>query len=222
MREVYQRQLNEWEVDFKARLRNALLASTSYIRYIGRERAEYLQEDTFNKVMVTLLVVNHSSGNTEVTIGHVLEECYRRRILAQPDEDARMLYLQHIELVISVALILNITRCCGARRTFYQRESVECLMGLPVAKIVQLQPFERSLSPLDVAEGSKFSTFDLNISLLRSIGHLRIEWTDRHERHLLLDPESKTLEICWFSAPIGDIGSAVSKWFGYGIRAFLH
>ncbi|MCJ1432447.1 stretch-activated cation channel mid1 [Xylographa pallens] len=198
IRERYQRELNKWEVVFKAGLKSALLASTSYIRYIGSECAEFSPGDTFNKVMVTFLVVNYSSRDIEVTIGHVLEECYRRRILVQPDADARKLYLNHI----------------GERPMFCQSKSVERLMGLPLAKIMQLQRFECSLLPLDIAEGSKFSTFDLNISLLRSIGHLKIEWTDRHERHLLLDPESKTLEICWFSAPVGDIGSAVSKWFG--------
>ncbi|MCJ1402530.1 stretch-activated cation channel mid1 [Xylographa trunciseda] len=157
---------------------------------------------------------NEWEASFKVTIGHVLKECYRRRILAQPDADTKELYFGHIEWVISVALTLNITWWCRQRPLFCQRKSVECLMGLPVAKIVQLHRFQCSHWPSDSAEGSTFSAFDLKISLLKSIGNLKIEWTDRHERHLLLNRARKTLEICWFSAPVGDIGSAVSKWFG--------
>ena len=225
-REIYQRQCNEWEARFKARLVRALLASTSYIRYVGNEYADSLGlgkfSDTFSKVMVTFLVVNHNSGGDEATICHVLKECYRRRILVQPAANQDELYPHHIALVMSVALTLNITWCCNSRSTSWRQKNVKCLLGLPVANIVQIQRFKYSTWPLETAEGTKFSTIDLNISLLRSIGHLKIEWTDRHERHLLLDPGEKSLEICWFSAPVGEMNSALSEWFKWVIRVFLY
>lgn len=217
MRNIYDHQSIEWEMRFKARLGSALLASTSYIRYVGRECADLQGSghafDEFSKVMVTFLVVNHNSGDAEVTIGHVLKECYRRRILVQPDANYHELYLDHIGLVISVALTLNITWCCKANSMLWRQRSIECLLGLPVANIVPIHRFEPLTCPLETAKDARFSTIDLNISSLRSIGQLKIEWTDRHERHLLLDPKNKTLEICWFSAPVGEINSALSKWF---------
>lgn len=218
VKKIYWHQCNEWETRFKARLGSALLASTSYIRYVGCECADIPGSrdasafDTFSKVMVTFLVVNYTSGDAEVTIGHVLKECYRRRILVQPAADNNQLYPDHVKLVISVALTLNITWCCNSYSTSWRQRSIECLLGLPVANIVQIHRFELTC-PLETAKGTNFSTIDLKISSLRSIGQLKIKWTDRHELHLQLDPIDKTLEICWFSAPIGEMNSALSKWF---------
>ncbi len=222
-REIDQWDRNDWEARFQARLESALLASTSYVRYVGCEisfshmlRDEF---ETFVKIMITFLVVNYTSEVPEVTISHVLEKCYLRRILTQPAADQKELYLEHISLVISVARILNITWCCASpyssrcsSEEAWQGRSVESVMGLPLANIVQIERFEYSPGPLKTAEGITFSTIDLKVSLVRSIGRLNLEWTDQHERHLLLHPSSKTLEICWFSAPGGERNSAVSKW----------
>lgn len=216
MRNIYEQQSSDWETRFKVRLASALLASTSYIRYVGSECADLQVArhdfDIFSKIMVTFLVVNHNSGDAEVTVWHVLKECYRRRILVQPDADHHELYLNHIGLVISVILTLNITWCCKDSMSWRQR-SIECLLGLPVANIVQIHRFGPLTCQLETAKDARFSTVDLDISSLRSIGQLRIEWTDQHERHLLLDPIDRTLEISWFSAPVGEINSALSKWF---------
>ena len=217
IRGIEERQRDEWGTSFQARLENALLASTSYVRYVGCEIVDSKisrdKFETFSKIMITFLVVNYTSEVPEVTIGHVLEICYLRGILKQPAADQQEIYLEHISSVISVAQILNITWCCDLYSTSWRHRSNESLMGLPVAYIVQIQRFEYLTGPLKTAEGTTFSTIDLKVSLLRSIGHLKLEWTDRHERHLLLDPSNKTLEICWFSAPIGEQNSAVSTWF---------
>ena len=215
-RKICERQHDEWETRFQARLESALLASTSYVRHVGREIVDSLMSwdefETFSKIMITFLVVNYTSEVAEVTIGHVLEKCYLRRTLTQPAADRKELYLEHILLVISVARTLNITWCCSSLEA-WQGRSVESVMGLPLANILQIERFEYSPGPLKTAEGTTFSTIDLKVSMLRSIGHLELQWTDRHERHLLLDPSRKTLEICWFSAPVGEPSSAVRTWF---------
>ena len=217
-KEMDESRRKEWETEFQARLESSLLASTSYIRYVGygydSVSALFNISDKFesiSKIMVVFLVVNYTIKSSKATIGHVLKECYRRGVISQPAADQEELYWGHIESVILFVRILNVTWDCQLYWNWHDR-SVEFVMGLPVAEIVQFGRLGYSPSALKTAEGTTFSTNDLKVSLLRSIGHLKLAWTDRHERHLLLNPANKTLEICWFSARIGGTDSAVRKW----------
>ena len=162
-----------------------------------------------------ILLDTVARGTRKRTVGHILFECYRRRILEQPEIADLDVYRRHTVMVMYIANVLDHLY----EHLFWLEEVehtvrnqiAENLLGLNVHDAIHLIR-QRDSSYRDQATGSTFRADDLNIDSLRSIGELEIRWTGVLENHLLLDLSTKQLHVCWFVGLIGELACPIQRW----------
>jgi hypothetical protein len=173
---------------------------------IMRYNAQYLEWSSI------LVVACFSYANEpNCTIGNILEHCYERKVLTQPESLNPQEYLNHLQSIVKSLFILNFVFSCSGLLPIPERypssivgtvfnERPESLMGMRISSLFKLlhiaYPDYRN-TDMDCAAGSTLRIDDLNINSLRSIGNLSIVWTEVVENHLKLDLNSMTLFVVW-------------------------
>lgn len=173
-------------------------------------------------ISVDLSAELHSSSDAQawhtITLGSILRGCYARRILIQPQADDFTKYKKHCLYVLAALDLMN---------TFFKSNKIESweLVEAAFSKEGQWKPAEdllqESLSTLatavlcplrrsrrereasnNYAIGEVFLPRHLDISMLRGIGSLKVDWTEYMYEHLKFDCDTMTVYIYWFASHI--------------------
>ena len=173
-------------------------------------------------MIITLTSFRGGSSLEDYTVGGILVECYRRGLLEQPTYDHPGIHTDHFYFVVHPFLILATEFCKYDRFGHPNLHNLrlgelayERMMGLTLYDILQRCDDETPIQSFDRATGSRFRADDLDVSSLRSVGRLNVEWTACLKEHLSLDIQARTIKICWFPARLdGWVGdSYIARWY---------
>ncbi|KAK4941379.1 hypothetical protein LTR10_018648 [Elasticomyces elasticus] len=137
-----------------------------------------------------------------VTVGQVLDQCYRYRILERPDEQDIEAYREHVGDLIVALRLMNL----WSPIPVYQRPEIGSVSWARSMKMSTLchrlhkYDFYGQRSPR--CQDSSFRSYEMSLELLRNVGKLRIEWTEFLDDHLRLDVGKVTLKVFWFGFTI--------------------
>ncbi|PVH84700.1 hypothetical protein DL98DRAFT_512115 [Cadophora sp. DSE1049] len=162
-----------------------------------------------------------------IRLGAILERCYARRLLLQPQPDDISKYHKHMLYVLAATELTN--TCFKSRQvrslanvfsgTMLQSANVDGLLQTPLSEILDALLCDwrstrstgaraRSSSPdLDNPRSDVFSPSNLEVPVLRRIGWLKVDWTEYMEEHLKFDPGTMTVYVYWFFSHISDNAS---------------
>lgn len=196
------------------RERQALLAHVSSNFKMFHSPNDIYREYTENKgecrlymgrVLSSCVASILSHGKSQ--IGDILFECYQSEAIQRPNPSLTLYYINAIVLLLMIDDGYSITHIFSyskAVEKVIENKPINILLGMDISNLLQIIHLS-FLEPL-VLEGSKGSTFttdDLNVQYLKSIGGLSIRWTDTFKDHLRLDLKTKKLHIAWFSVGAG-------------------
>jgi hypothetical protein len=146
----------------------------------------------------------------KITLGSVLERCYARRILIQPQPENFPKYTKHMLYILAAIELTN--TCFKSEQvkstvdvfsgsTLFS-ETVEGLLQTPLSQIsaaLLCHPGRRLLSrnSLDLVSGA-FTPSHLKVHALKNIGSLKVDWTEYMDEHLKFNPGTMTVYVFWF------------------------
>ncbi|THV44763.1 hypothetical protein BGAL_0583g00050 [Botrytis galanthina] len=170
---------------------------------------------TENTTAILISYMKYGDSNqrsTEISahvIGSILEFCYKNKVLKQPRLIESTLSITEIAKyqlqMKTVILAISILNDCFNPLGFKTMGSV-LIEEFPIEEILALSLielrtfFETSMfdqSELEIATGNTIQTDSLNIIALRTIGNLKIYWTEYIEEHLILNIPGRMLYLAY-------------------------
>ena len=141
----------------------------------------------------------------KLTIGHVLNRCYRREILREPEtNDYTQVYRHALELGDALAL-LSIWAPQRNRLGRLGAVTVEDIRNMRVSEFWQKQTYPHELlkdSGQLKSSVASFNTHEMSVQVLRKVGKIKIIWTEYLDEHMTFDSYDLTLKVFWFGFDI--------------------
>jgi hypothetical protein len=155
-----------------------------------------------------------------ITLGSVLERCYARRILIQPQPEDFPKYTKHMLYILAATELTN--TCFKSRQvksavdifsgSALHCDTVEDLLQTPLSEIsnaLLCHPYRRSRSRSRSRGRSDlrsdvFPPSHLKVPVLKNIGSLKVDWTEYMHEHLKFDAGTMTVYVYWFFSHISD------------------
>jgi hypothetical protein len=156
-----------------------------------------------------------------ISLGAILERCYARRLLLQPQPDDISTYQKHMLYILAATELMN--TCVKSRqvkstadvlsRAMLHCDNVDDLLQAPLYEISKAllcdQSSRRSrwgfsMHELNYRSSDVFTPSNLEIPMLRRIGLLKVDWTEYMHEHLTFDPGTMTVYVYWFFSHISD------------------
>ncbi|KAL9010907.1 MAG: hypothetical protein Q9173_004198 [Seirophora scorigena] len=171
----------------------------------SHEAPETVSPMTQIEVLIECLWACNACANVEV--GVVLENCYKRNILKQPNpKDSTMpnnftqVLSGHI-CAIRIAIYLINLLFKHEVPQYKPHEDVDTIWTMPLHEVEKhmRQSFKTSINRTET--GYFFRIDDLTLKDLQKLGHLRIRWTSYWDEHLKLEirTNSRMLYLYWFN-----------------------
>lgn len=137
----------------------------------------------------------HFWGET-LTVGEVLDQCYRLRVLSRPKKDDWQHYYHYIQELLKTLELLALwptaNRFTPCLDSFRELASMKLSTMWHTSSVNDL-PATKPLSKIE-----NFQCREMSLEMLRKVGHLEIQWTEYISEHLELDSENSSLKIFWF------------------------
>ena len=141
----------------------------------------------------------------KLTIGQVLDRCYKQQFLEKPDPaDRKQVYRHALELGDALAL-LSIWAPQRNRHGRLGADTVEDLRSMKISAFwqKQMRPFEMLKdSGQPKTSDTAFNSREMSIEVLRKVGKIIIIWTEYLDEHMTFDQSNRTLKIFWFGFDI--------------------
>ncbi|KAH7413459.1 hypothetical protein BKA64DRAFT_354802 [Cadophora sp. MPI-SDFR-AT-0126] len=156
---------------------------------------------------------NHQAWYT-ISLGTILERCYARRLLIQPQPENISKYRKHILYVLAATELMN--TCFKSRQVKsladfsvgrLECDNVEDLLRTPLSEISNALLCHSWSRPLYALGSGVFLPSNLKIPMLTRIGGINVDWTEYMQEHLTFDPETMTVYVYWFFSHISDNAS---------------
>ena len=127
-------------------------------------------------------------------LGDLLDRCYQRKILSQPDEDDIKSRRRHTNLTINAIDLINIWG-----NMYASALPADMHRSLRLSDILDtaLDHFDFG-PPFEESTAESFRSLELCLSTIRRVGRLDVKWTPYLDRHLDFDINSSTLSLFWF------------------------
>lgn len=137
-----------------------------------------------------------------VTVGQALDQCYRYRVLEQPTPQDIVAYQDHVKELIHTLKLVNLWHSMNMYRPEKHLHSVHEIRTMKMSSLVDKIGFHEFYGELGESQSPNFQSYELSLELLRTVGKLKIEWTEYPNEHLHLDVENSSLKIFWFGFSI--------------------
>ncbi|KAL5314237.1 hypothetical protein ACEPPN_018662 [Leptodophora sp. 'Broadleaf-Isolate-01'] len=131
----------------------------------------------------------------KLTVGEVLSECHRHKILNRPGRGDWREYQQQLQTLIRKLELISLWHPVQTYSPFSHVHVVEKILGIKLSKLWQSTWLEVDSQVYPPSMNDSFRCRDMSLELLRKVGKLKIQWTEYITEHLQLDIESSTLKI---------------------------
>jgi hypothetical protein len=135
----------------------------------------------------------------KLTVGQVLDQCYRQGILEQPNMTDHVAYKKHVAELIHAIELINLWHFVNFHRSPPSLNSVDEIRNIRMSDLCEyIHDDEEYGHQQPKSDCSSFQCHEMSLELLRRVGKLKLEWTELIDEHLQLDVEDSTLKIFWF------------------------
>ncbi|KAK3321972.1 hypothetical protein B0H66DRAFT_185456 [Apodospora peruviana] len=161
--------------------------------------------------------------NRTATVGSVLDRCYERHILQQPDEDDNMAHSMQQILVVEALRLISIWE--GYAFLQKPNEPSRDIRNTRLSKLFSWGQIVGGWIEKFKSTEQTFRSSELSLPTLQRAGNIQITWTQYLDKHLEFDVDSSTLRVFWFgfmiqAAPFFHIWCKKYKpqcgWAGHG------
>ena len=148
-------------------------------------------------------VNNHSDGEglfwgETLTVGQVLDQCYRMSILERPRKNDWKTYQRHTSQLLGTLDTFGLWHMVNCFCSFKNIDSIEELANIRLSDLWLASYSDDDLTSNPSSKAENFQCRAMSLELLRKVGKLKIKWTEYITEHLELDIEDSTLKIFWF------------------------
>lgn len=146
-----------------------------------------------------------------ITVGQVLNQCYRLAILERPRRKDWKTYQWHTAELIRTLETFNLWHKVRDYDPFENMQSIEELARIKLSALWLASYVDCDTTSNPSSKVEIFQCRELSLEMLRKVGNLDIQWTDYITEHLELDIEYSIVKIFWFgfaakACPITHIG----------------
>lgn len=134
----------------------------------------------------------------KATLGDLLDRCYQRKVLQQPEEEDLKTHVLHATYTMNAIGLVDFWGSVGYS-AMTRVTSVDELRSLRLSDVWwRTQIDDEEPPPFAKSTASSFRSRDFCTETIRKVGKLKIEWTPSLSHHLELNVELSTLKVFWF------------------------